>query len=39
MDWNKKKFVVAIDLVDGMRLCLWTAAINGPFVHPQVMYK
>jgi hypothetical protein len=24
---------------DGMRLRLWTTAINGPFVHPQVIHE
>jgi hypothetical protein len=24
--------------VNGVRLCLWTAAADGPFVHPQVIY-
>jgi hypothetical protein len=25
--------------VDGVRLCLWSAATNGPTVHSQIMYK
>jgi hypothetical protein len=28
-----------IDHVDGVRQYLWTAATNGPIVHPQVIYE
>jgi hypothetical protein len=27
------------DHVNGVRLCLWTEATNGPIVHPQVIYE
>jgi hypothetical protein len=32
-------FRVVIVHVDGMRLCLWTAANSGTFFHPQMIYE
>jgi hypothetical protein len=28
----------SVDVVDGLRLCLCTAASNGPIIYPQVKY-
>jgi hypothetical protein len=34
----RNKYLVAVH-VDGVRLCLWTAATNEPIVHPQVIHE